>query len=145
MRIILLPLVFSIGYMGYEYRDKILDQYHAAYPVDSAKEQALAECAQDPKFNRLDTDDRHDCYAAHLVRGASNFVGTRSPYYGNQGQASGNDVRREQANEAYIAAHGADAIPVIASAPQPTPHPAAPTHHVTTNTHPQQRTNQYNQ
>lgn len=55
MKLILLPLFCSLAIIGFENRDKIMDQYNAAYPSDPAKAAALARCiGQNPNFNRLD-------------------------------------------------------------------------------------------
>ena len=68
MKLILLPLAFSVAYIAYENRDRIIDQYMAAYPVSPAKEAALARCiSETADFNRLDGDDRQSCYRKYGV------------------------------------------------------------------------------
>jgi hypothetical protein len=68
MRLVMLPLAFSVAYIAYENRDRIIDQYTAAYPVAPAKEAALERCISETRsFNRLDADDRQSCYRKYRV------------------------------------------------------------------------------
>lgn len=129
MKLIALPLLFSIGYVGFEHHDKIIDQYNAAYPSDPARSAALAKCAtRDPGFIRLDADEREHCYRAVFGndRTALELPARVSPsYLLNASSVSANDIRRQQTNENFRP-------PVRAAAPTTLTRiapKAAPTHH----------------
>lgn len=62
MKLVMLPVIVSIGAVLFAQRDKMMDLYHAAYPGDPMKAEALRVCAQIPNFNRLDSGDRAACY-----------------------------------------------------------------------------------
>ena len=103
MRFIMLPVLFSLAYIGFENRDKIADQYNAAYPSDPVKQAALQDCiARHPNFNRLDADDRHACYTGTWGRRPVALPASPSPYYAySPSHLAGNDVRRQEANASY--------------------------------------------
>jgi hypothetical protein len=145
MKLVLLPLLFILGFYLYEGRDKIIDQYNAAYPSDRAKAQAMAHCAAaEPDFNRLDADDRKHCYRKELGTDPSSPAPTPSAYYAyNPSHLPGNDIRREQANDEFLihSARAAPAAPVPASLMTATttvpgastvPYRAMPQHHTGT-------------
>jgi len=84
--------------------------YQEIYPSDPAKRQALDECiALDPRFNRLDSNERAACYrrgaaaapeaAAVRAMPAGNFVDLWRA--AGQGRLPQNDVRAEQQNARY--------------------------------------------
>ena len=105
MRFVILPLMITLGYIAYEHHDKIADQYNAAYPSDPVKAAALDRCAaKNPDFSRLDADDRQACYAGltPVAMVASPSPSPQYPY--NPSSLPGNDIRREQANDAYLQA-----------------------------------------
>jgi hypothetical protein len=113
--LILFPLLVSLAYIGYEHRDKIADQYNAAYPADPAKRAAIERCiAENPNFIRLDADDRQRCY--RRTWGASPFAvapsGPLSSAY-SPSHLAGNDIRRQEAGASYAAA--------VMQAPSPVP------------------------
>jgi len=137
MKLILVPLMLSIACIAYQNRDKIADQYNAAYPADPAKEAAIEHCvATDRYFNRMDADDRTACYRESGVSTpdirAVAAAPTPSPSYAySPSHLAGNDIRRQQANDEYlqesmIRAAAARPVVVIGTAYRP----AAPAHHV---------------
>ena len=141
MRLIMMPVIVSIGVVMFAQRDKMLDLYRAAYPVDPAKAEALDECSRNPNFNRLDSGDRAVCYAKTYGRNeppydrvdAAPLVPTPQPVYPyNPSHLPGNDIRREEANSAYLRAIQQPAAPadVPAATPHPVVHPILPPHHV---------------
>jgi hypothetical protein len=102
------PLVFSIACLGYVHRDKIIDQYTAAYPSDPAKQAAMQQCIEhDKNFNRLDADDRQACYRQYIaptaIAAAPVAAGpSPAPYYPySPSHLPGNDIRRQEANDGY--------------------------------------------
>ena len=103
MKLVMFPLIFSVAVIGFENRDKIIDQYNAAYPADPAKAAALQECISHNKsFNRLDGDDRQACYRQYIPAMPVAVAPTPSPSYAfNPSNLPGNDIRREQANDGY--------------------------------------------
>lgn len=137
MRLIMVPLVFSVACLAYTHRDKIIDQYTAAYPADPAKEAAMQQCIEHNKnFNRLDADDRQGCYRKYLPptanpAGAGAIAASPSgaPYYPySPSHLPGNDIRRQEANDSYhplIPSAQAQTLPPA----QPTPLPPAATPH----------------
>jgi hypothetical protein len=136
MKLILVPLMFSVACIAYQNRDRIADQYHAAYPANPAKEAAIQHClATNPNFNRMDADDRQQCYRESLgstpVAIAVAAAPTPSPYYAyNPSHLAANDIRRQQANDTYLQAsmiQAAAARPVVVVATAY--HPAAQAHH----------------
>ena len=122
MKILMLPLMFSIGVIAFENRDKIIDQYTAAYPSDPAKEAAMQECISHNKnFNRLDPDDRQACYRQYIHPLPVAMAPSASPSYPySPSQLPGNDIRRQEANGSY---HPLAVIPPAQAEPLP---PAAP-------------------
>jgi hypothetical protein len=119
VKLIMLPLLISVAYMGFEHKGDIIDLYRAAYPDDPAKREALDQCSRGvPNFNRLDSADRESCYASIPGR-----VAASGPY--NPSHLPGNDVRRQEANDGYRFARGAAASMV--------PTPVAPPHRVSQN------------
>jgi hypothetical protein len=145
MKLIILPLMFSIACIAYKNRDRIADQYNAAYPSNPAKEAAIQHClATNPSFNRMDADDRQQCYHENLgttpVAVTLAAAPTPSPYYAyNPSHLAANDIRRQQANDAYlemsmIQAAAARPVVVVASSYRPTAqaHRTAPTYHTRT-------------
>ena len=103
MKLIMLPLAFSVAYIAYENRDKIIDQYNAAYPSNPAKEAALRECiSRDKNFNRLDGDDRQACYRQFAPPTPVAVVPSGNPYYAySPSHLPGNDIRRQEATTGY--------------------------------------------
>jgi hypothetical protein len=132
VKLIILPLMFSAACIAYQNRDRIADQYYAAYPASSAKEAAIQHClATNPDFNRMDADDRQQCYRENLGSAPVAAAPTPSPYYAyNPSHLAANDIRRQQANDAYLQAtiiQAAAARPVVVVATAY--HPAAQAHH----------------
>lgn len=120
MKLILLPLMFSVACIAYQNRDKIADQFNAAYPVNPAKEAALQHClVANPSFNRMDADDREQCYRQGLgsTSDAIAAAPTPSAYYAySPSHLAANDIRRQQANDAYLQAsiiQAAAARPIV--------------------------------
>ena len=115
MKLIMLPLLVSIAYVGFEHRDAAIDLYRAAYPADPAKREALEQCARiDSNFNRLDTTDRDNCYAATAPKVAIGTVPGTSVYYAdNPSHLPANDIRRQEANNAYGAARSGLVVPAV--------------------------------
>jgi hypothetical protein len=103
MKLIMLPLVFSVAFVAFENRDKIMDQYNAAYPSDPAKEVALQECiSRDKYFNRLDGDDRQACYRKYMPPTPISVTPSPSPSYAySPSSLPGSDIRRQEANDSY--------------------------------------------
>jgi hypothetical protein len=134
MKLIMLPLLLSLAYIGFEHKDQIMDQYNAAYPTNPEKAAAIAQCALNPSFNRLDSDDRHDCYAAHLVHGPVAIAPSPSPYYAfSTSHLPGSDIRRQEANADYqyaVAMHSTQAIPTVVALHARAPLPVAVVHRV---------------
>jgi hypothetical protein len=147
MKLIILPLMFSVACIAYQNRDRIAEQYHAAYPVDPAKEAALERCASESKgFNRLDGDDREYCYRKYIEKGSVAAAPVPAPvpvtfYPYSPSHLDANDIRRQEANDNYlqesmIKAAAARPITVIqtpASSPQHTT--AANLHRLIVNHH----------
>lgn len=134
MRLIMMPVIFTIGFLVFEQHDKMMDLYHAAYPSDPVKAAALDVCAANMNFNRLDSGDRSACYAGTYGRPeAPMLVPTPQPTYGySPSHLPGNDIRRQEANSAYlqgIQANPAAPPPLPASTPHPVRHPILPPHH----------------
>jgi hypothetical protein len=136
MKLIILPLMFSIACIAYHNRDKIADQYNAAYPANPAKEAAIQHClATNPDFNRMDGDDRKACYRENLGSTPDALpvaaVPTPSPYYAySPSHLAANDIRRQQANDSYLQAsmiRAAAARPVMVVTTSY--HPAVQAHH----------------
>ena len=102
MKLILLPLLISVGFIAYEHHDKLVDQYNAGYPSDPAKAAALDQCAREnASFSRLDADDRKHCYRRHLA--APTAIASPSYAY-SPSHLAGSDVRRQEANGDYLRA-----------------------------------------
>jgi hypothetical protein len=131
VKLIILPLMLSVACIAYQNRDKIADQYNAAYPANPAKEAAIQHClAANPSFNRLDADDRKQCYRENLGSTpdavAVAAAPTPSAYYAyNPSHLAANDIRRQQANDAYlqasmIRAAAARPVMVVATSYHPT-------------------------
>ncbi len=130
MKLIMLPLLLSAAYLGFEHRDEIADQYRAAYPTDPAKHEALEQCAHiDRNFNRLDTIDRDKCYKAILLRAPVGSIPLETvPVVSapvpvpsiaqNPSHLPGNDIRRQEANDSYRLAQTVGAASIV-----PPPHP----------------------
>jgi hypothetical protein len=121
MKLIMLPLLISAAYLGYEHRGEIVDQYFAAYPSDPVKAEALNQCASSqPNFNRLDAIDRDQCYSALAVRAPVGMAPVPSPSYAhNPSHLPGNDIRRQEASDTYRLARAAAVTPSV-SPPVPT-------------------------
>ena len=119
MKLIMLPLLFSLAVIGFENRDKIMDQYNAAYPCDPVKQAALQDCtARHPNFNRLDADDRHACYTGTWGKIAPLALApVASPYYAySPSHLAGNDIRRQESNATYrFAVEQSTPAPAVAS------------------------------
>jgi hypothetical protein len=134
MRLIMMPVIFTVGFLVFEQHDKMMDLYHAAYPTDPVKAAALNTCAENLNFNRLDSGDRASCYAGTYGRPeAPVLIPTPQPSYAySPSHLPGNDIRRQEANSAYQ--QGAQANP---AAPPPlhpvarhlVQHPTLPPHH----------------
>jgi hypothetical protein len=147
MRLVMVPLVFSVACLAYVHRDKIIDQYTAAYPSDPAKAAAMQQCIEHNKnFNRLDADDRQACYRKYLPPTAISVVTSpvaagpaAAPYYPySPSHLPGNDIRRQEANDSYHplipSAQAEPLSPAAAPSPVPSPataHPAQQHHHPT--------------
>ena len=140
MKLIMLPLFFSIACIAYQNRDRIIDQYDAAYPSDPAKQAALTQCvAANPNFNRLDADDRQSCYHKNFGSTPVAFAPTPSAYYAySPSHLAGSDIRRQEANAAYrlpaliAKAEAAPApLPAVHQPPHLAAHHATPAHHAT--------------
>ena len=129
MKLIMLPLLLSVAYIGFEHRGEIADQYRAAYPSDPVKREALERCASiDRNFNRLDMIDRDRCYTAMAVRAPvvmvpATMVPIPSPSYAqNPSHLPGNDIRRQEANDRYRLAQTTGVAAIV-----PPPLPASRT------------------
>jgi len=122
MKLIMLPLLISVAYVGFEHRDAAIDLYRAAYPSDPVKREALEQCARiDPNFNRLDTIDRDKCYSAIAVRAPVAMAPGPSPSYAqNPSHLPGSDIRRQEANDSYRLARAPGAASMV-----PSPHPVS--------------------
>ncbi len=137
MRLIMMPVIFTVGFLVFEHHDKMLDLYHAAYPTDPVKAAALDRCAENMNFNRLDSGDRASCYDGTYGRPeAPVLIPTPQPSYAySPSHLPGNDIRRQEANTNYL--HNAPANPAMAdvhgAAQHPVPHPTTPHHY--TNQH----------
>lgn len=122
MREMLFPAILAaVGYVGLGNTDKMVDLYRAAYPNDPQKAQALERCATlYPNFNRLDSADRATCFADGYRSRPAPAVATamgRGPapaYEFSPSHLPGNDIRRQQANEAYVTP---PSLPVLAPTP----------------------------
>jgi hypothetical protein len=124
MRLITVPLVFSVACLAYLHRDKILDQYNAAYPSDPAKQAAIQQCIERNKyFNRLDADDRQACYRQYIPATPIAVAPNPAPYYPyNPSHLPGNDIRRQEANKSYHSPgviQPAQAEPLSSAPPSP--------------------------
>jgi hypothetical protein len=115
MKLIMVPVLLSVAFIGFEHRDAAIDLYRAAYPADPAKREALEQCARiDPNFNRLDTIDRDNCYSAVAGRVAIGTVPSSTVYYAyNPSHLPPSDVRRQEANNAYGAARASLVVPAV--------------------------------
>jgi hypothetical protein len=67
MKRFLMGTVVAIAFAGAPLKlNNLIDLLNEAYPIDSAKRQALSLCAlSDPSFNRLDRTARESCYRRH--------------------------------------------------------------------------------
>jgi hypothetical protein len=99
MKLVTLPLVVSIAFIGFEHRSEIADLYRAAYPTDPVKREALEECARTrPNFNRLDTIDRDSCYAGLSLSFFIDQAPGSGGYYGHSlSVPPGTDIRGQEA------------------------------------------------
>jgi hypothetical protein len=115
MKLIMLPVLLSVAFIGFEHRDAIIDQYRAAYPADPTKREALEQCARiDPNFNRLDTSDRANCYGAIVPRTAAGVIpGSSVSYAHNPSHLPPNDIRRQEVNAAYGVARASLVVPAV--------------------------------
>ncbi|HEV2187168.1 MAG TPA: hypothetical protein VGR70_08160 [Stellaceae bacterium] len=119
MKLIMLPVLLSVAFIGFEHRGEIVDQYRAAYPSDPAKREALEQCAHiDQSFNRLDMIDRDKCYKAILARvpaaAAAPVVAAPGPSFAqNPSHLPGNDIRRQEANDHYRLAQIVGAASIV--------------------------------
>jgi hypothetical protein len=137
MRLVMVPLVFSVACLAYVHRDKIIDQYTAAYPSDPAKEAAMQQCIEHNKnFNRLDADDRQACYRKYLPATATSVAPapitagpSPVPYYPySPSHLPGNDIRRQEANNGYHPLIPSAQAEPLSPAGAVTPLPPAPSH-----------------
>jgi hypothetical protein len=121
MKLIMLPLLVSVAYIGFEHRDAAIDLYRAAYPADPVKREALEQCVRrDTNFNRLDTIDRDRCYAAVAARVAVDTAPVPSPAHPyNPSHLPGNDIRRAEANDTYRVARAAAVAPAVPTVAAP--------------------------
>lgn len=126
MRFIMMPVIFTVGFLAYEHHDQMMDLYRAAYPSDPAKAAALDSCAERQNFNRLDSGDRASCYAGTYGRQAPPvLVPTPQPVYPfNPSHLPGSDIRRQEANAAYL--EGTAGSPHPPNPPRPVQHPTLP-------------------
>jgi len=101
-----LALFLAVAFIGFEHSKGIIDLYRAAYPDDRVKREALDQCSQAIKnFSRLDSADRDRCYAIFSDR-----MGVAAD---NPSHLPVNDVRRQQAFDAYQEARGAAAASIV--------------------------------
>jgi hypothetical protein len=136
MKLIMLPLLVSLAYLGIEHRGEIIDQYRAAYPVDPAKRAVLDHCAAAaPNFNRLDMDERQKCYESNLTPAPIGLAAMPSPYYElSPSHLPGDDVRRQEANSGFRTGElgglisSAEAAPALREPSVPQRLPIAPAH-----------------
>jgi hypothetical protein len=104
MKLIMLPVLVSLAYLGFEHRGEIIEQYRAAYPADPVKRAVLEECARTRNFNRLDAIDRENCYSGNIGKAPVELAASPSPAYAySPSHLAGNDVRRTEANRGYVA------------------------------------------
>ena len=145
MKLILAPLIFSVACIAYQNRDKIADQFNAAYPASPAKEAAIQHClAANPSFNRMDADDRKQCYRQSLGSTDDAIAVAAAPtpnvYYAySPSHLAANDIRRQEANDAYLQAtmiQAAAARPIVmvttSYRPAAWAHHTVPAYHTTT-------------
>ncbi len=135
MKLLIFPMLVTIGYFGFIDRDKVVDLYRAAYPADAAKRETLEQCARTRNFNRLDSTDRQSCYAGTWGRMAGDpaaIAPRASPSYEfSPSRLPGNDIRRQEANDTYRlpelvrSAQAAPLLPVPVSLSQPRSPPPA--------------------
>jgi hypothetical protein len=108
VKLIMLPLLIAVAYVGFEHKDGIVDLYRAAYPDDPAKRDALDQCSRGvPNFNRLDSADRENCYSSISGRVA---IAT-APY--NSSHLPVSDVRRQEAFDGYRLTRGVAAASMV--------------------------------
>jgi hypothetical protein len=104
--LIKLALLATVAYIGFEHSRDVIDLYHAAYPDDRVKREALDECARGIKnFSRLDAADQDRCYTMFADRLAA--LGANSSHL------PVNDVRRQEAFDGFRAAQGAAAVSMV--------------------------------
>jgi hypothetical protein len=118
MKLIMVPIALSLGYLAFEHRGEMIDLYRAAYPADPVKRAVLDGCADKiPNFNRLDSIDRQTCYSGYIGRAPVALAASPSPRYElNPSHLPGNDVRRQEANDGFHLMSPAVAAP---AAPKP--------------------------
>lgn len=130
MKLLMVPVICTVGFLMFNQRDKMADLYHAAYPADPVKAEALKSCAENTNFNRLDSGDRAACYAGtYGKRETPVLIPTPQPSYAfNPSHLPGNDIRREQANTDYL--HNAPTPADVHIVEQhPVLHPTTPHHY----------------
>jgi hypothetical protein len=107
VKLIMLPLLIAVAYVGFEHKDGMVDLYRAAYPDDPAKRDALDQCSRGiPNFNRLDSADRDNCYSS-----ISGRVAAAAPY--NPSHLPVSDVRRQEAFDGYRSMRGVAAASMV--------------------------------
>jgi hypothetical protein len=114
MRLVQFALLAAIAYIGFEHSGAVIDLYHAAYPDDPLKREALDQCSGAIKnFSRLNEADRENCYTIFSNRVAA--------IADNPSHLPVNDVRRQEAFDGYQAAQGAAFVSMV---PPPSRAPA---------------------
>jgi len=95
------------GYLAAINAEKLIAQYQEAFPADPQRREALDLCATDPRFNRLDPADRQGCRSVPFAEAPTSWVGlapVMTPRYDfNPSHLPRDDIRRQQANEAFTA------------------------------------------
>lgn len=130
----MVPVIVLVGVGMFSQRDRMLDFYHAAYPFDPARAEALNDCAGNPNFNRFDSGDRAVCYARVYGENGPRSVGSAA---GSPVPRPGNEMRRAEANSDYLRAAQYPVAPgLLTPTPHPVVHPILPSHHTVARHHP---------
>lgn len=137
MRLIMMPVIFTVGFLVFEHHDQMMDLYHAAYPTDPVKAATLDICAENTNFNRLDSGNRASCYAGTYGRRETPvLVPTPQPtYVYSPSHLPGNDIRRQEANSSYlqgVQANPASPPPIHPAVQHRVEHPTLPRYRAST-------------
>jgi hypothetical protein len=93
-RSLFVAIILGGGGVAAAYPNALRSYYLDLYPTDPGKRQALEMCfLQDHKFNRLDADERENCYR-HALLPTQAVAGTSAV---DQAQANAIDLRRAAA------------------------------------------------